>query len=810
MLLENSPFDAPIQLQQQQHTAMTTIPDSRAQAGALDIRVEDFLDDKLQSTTDLENLDSLIANVEVQRSQLQTQLDNAIKQLDEARRTAGDRQSSLAQRIQDFQDLQHSIDIRVKIAAASDAPNQAIARLQQPMKKLQTIELAQKYLRLLQDVDELRSEARSHLPGSPKAALEPYSKLKKLSRRLDELSGPADDAAVHLVNHVRGVADALWDEMKKTMSGELEAVLSKRSWPMVDPSSEMDDEWLACFEKLLDLQIPEVILSNSTVSLLPFDVMARIFVSEFRFHFLSDKPTSKPDAIGSHCFPWFLATIEKWEDFFRDNLGFTLATKLRDTPAEGSLVYIDPVCAFVTSLLPVMREKVQLVVKDTAKNPAILSSFMGQLMAFDETIRSKFNYDGGDAEQGWPGLATEILQDWFEPWFQAEKEFALERFQAIMATPDARNIDYDYAATGKTKPTFGAVRVTDLLRSITTQYQRVRTFRHKIRFLIGIQLDILDEFHDRLRGSLEAYQALTSTVGRTLHGVTKEQLAALEGTGSLESLCKVYGSADHIVNTLKEWGNEEFFVVLWDQLQGRATKEGETSRMSGEMSYEEVKDRTSAAVGSEGDDGVLFDETIAAYSLRRKTALDFLVSALADSHYKAFRAYSTRTQWTTISENGSEIDPSQLAVTPELDEPLRILKRNFDFLLKAIGTAAFRRTWRSALDKLQDLLWGEVLMRQSFTAFGAAQFTRDLDAIFSLVKRYIPNGVGSLGSLVDALKLLSLPAEPEQGALSLKDATDRVFTDNAEAKKVLEELDIDTLTPANARHILQRRVENKE
>lgn len=690
MLLENSPFDAPIQLQQQQHTAMTTIPDSRAQAGALDIRVEDFLDDKLQSTTDLENLDSLIANVEVQRSQLQTQLDNAIKQLDEARRTAGNRQSSLAQRIQDFQDLQHSIDIRVKIAAASDAPNQAIARLQQPMKKLQTIELAQKYLRLLQDVDELRSEARSHLPGSPKAALEPYSKLKKLSRRLDELSGPADDAAVHLINHVRGVADALWDEMRKTMSGELEAVLSKRSWPMVDPSSEMDEEWLACFEKLLDLQIPEVILSNSTVSLLPFDVMARIFVSEFRFHFLSDKPTSKPDAIGSHCFPWFLATIEKWEDFFRDNLGFTLATKLRDTPAEGSLVYIDPVCAFVTSLLPVMREKVQLVVKDTAKNPAILSSFMGQLMAFDETIRSKFNYDGGDAEQGWPGLATEILQDWFEPWFQAEKEFALERFQAIMATPDARNIDYDYAATGKTKPTFGAVRVTDLLRSITTQYQRVRTFRHKIRFLIGIQLDILDEFHDRLRGSLEAYQALTSTVGRTLHGVTKEQLAALEGTGSLESLCKVYGSADHIVNTLKEWGNEEFFVVLWDQLQGRATKEGETSRMSGEMSYEEVKDRTSAAVGSEGDDGVLFDETIAAYSLRRKTALDFLVSALADSHYKAFRAYSTRTQWTTISENGSEskhfsmqarlssyanyaaVDPSQLAVTPELDEPLRV------------------------------------------------------------------------------------------------------------------------------------------
>ncbi|KXH29708.1 RINT-1 family protein [Colletotrichum nymphaeae SA-01] len=789
---------------------MSTTFGDRAQAGALDIRVEDFLDDKLQSTTDLENLDSLIANVEIQRSQLQNQLDNAIKQLDEARQTAGDRQSSLAQRIQDFQELQHSIDIRVKIAAASDAPNQAIARLQQPMKKLQTIEIAQKYLTLLQDVENLRTEARSHLHDSPKAALEPYSKLKQLSRRLEELSGPADDAAVHLVNHVRSVADALWDEMKKTMSSELETVLSKRSWPMVEPSSEMDDEWLACFEKLLDLQIPEVILSKATVSLLSFDVMSRIFISEFRFHFLSDKPTSKPDAIGSHCFPWFLATIEKWEDFYRDNLGYLLAAKFRDTSAGNSLVYVDPVCAFITSMLPVMREKVQNVVAETAKNPAFLSSFMGQLMTFDESIRTKFNYDGGDPDQGWPGLATEVLEQWFEPWFQAEKEFALERFQVIMDSSDARNIDYDYAVTGKTKPTFGAVRVTDLLRSITAQYERVRAFKHKIRFLIGIQLDILDEFHDRLRGSLEAYQALTSTVGRTLHGVTKEQLAALEGTGSFESLCKVYGSADHIVNTLKDWGNEEFFVTLWDQLQGRATKEGETSRMSGEMSYEEVKDRTSAAVGSEANDGVLFDETIAAYSLRRKTAQEFLVNALADSHYKAFRAYATRTHWTTISDSGSEIDPSQLAVTPELDEPLRILKRNFDFLLKAIGTAAFRRTWRSALDKLQDLLWGEVLMRQSFTAFGAAQFTRDVNAIFSLVERYIQNGVGSLGSLFDALKLLNLPNEPQEGTLSLKDATDRVFTDNTEAKKLLEELDIDTLTPANARHILQRRVENKE
>ncbi len=74
----------------------------------------------------------------------------------------------------------------------------------------------------------------------------------------------------------------------------------------------------------------------------------------------------------------------------------------------------------------------------------------------------------------------------------------------IMDTPDARNIDYEYAGAGRTKPTFGAVRVTDLLRSVTNQYDRLRKFSYKLRFLLDIQITILDEYHSRLRGSLES------------------------------------------------------------------------------------------------------------------------------------------------------------------------------------------------------------------------------------------------------------------------------------------------------------------
>ena len=90
------------------------------------------------------------------------------------------------------------------------------------------------------------------------------------------------------------------------------------------------------------------------------------------------------------------------------------------------------------------------------------------------------------------------------------------------------------------------------------------------------------------------------------------------------------------------------------------------------MSYDHVRDRTSSCVGSEEDGGVLFDETISAYSMRRKRAQEFLVSAVNDSHHRAFRPYLQRAQWTTISDDPSAADAYQLAITAELDEPLKV------------------------------------------------------------------------------------------------------------------------------------------
>ncbi|KKA26986.1 hypothetical protein TD95_000520 [Thielaviopsis punctulata] len=757
-----------------------------AELSSIDTRIADYLDDKLQSYDDFESLTELLATVEEQRNQLQEQLDTTIADLDRARAVQEFSNANLDIKINEFRVLQKSVDERVATATTAAAPTEAIQRLQEPLRKIQAVELAQSYLELLQDAHELKKLALEKVAEDPKGALAPYGELKALAEKVRLLHGTADEAAIHLLGYIETMATELWAEMKATIASQLEAILTARKWPMVDPESEIDDEWLICIDKVLDLQSVEIHDSSTTVSLLPFDVMAKVFISEFKYHFMSDKPTSAAQATTAHCFPWFLATIERWEDFFRNNLGHLMAAKVKDTPTAQNMAYVDPGCALVRAMLPIMKEKVMAVLNEAGDNPAFLSSFIVALMDLDDSIRTKFSYDDGSLG-GWAGLTTEILERWFDSWFTAEKRFAMERLKAILEAPDSKTIDYDYGGAGKTKPAKASIKVTDLLRNITGQYRRLRKFNHKIKFLIGIQLDIMDEYHDYLRSGLELYKVVTSTVGRTLHGVSKEQAAALEGTGGMESLCKVYGSCDHIISTLKDWSNEEFFVALWYELQSRS-KQGNHTRVTSTISVEQVKDRVSNAVESESQEGALFDETITAFGKRLTEALEMLVSAVADSHAKALRVYTGSLQWTTL-----------------------IMARNLDFLIKILGTAPLRRVWRESLSRLQGLLWSEVLMRQNFTAFGAMQFSRDVEAISSLVERYIPGASRAMGSLIEGTRLLSLPVEAaEGGGPTLKSITDSVFTDNNVAKQTLMTLGMGDLSPANARNILERRVENQE
>jgi RAD50-interacting protein 1 len=69
-------------------------------------------------------------------------------------------------------------------------------------------------------------------------------------------------------------------------------------------------------------------------------------------------------------------------------------------------------------------------------------------------------------------------------------------------------------------------------------------------------VSIFDRFHEWLHSSLEAYQTMTSSLGRTVQGISKEEQAKLQGVDGLERLCRVYGSADFLERAMRNWGDD--------------------------------------------------------------------------------------------------------------------------------------------------------------------------------------------------------------------------------------------------------------
>jgi hypothetical protein len=94
------------------------------------------------------------------------------------------------------------------------------------------------------------------------------------------------------------------------------------------------------------------------------------------------------------------------------------------------------------------------------------------------------------------------------------------------------------------------------LISITDRYRPLTSFTQKLRFLIDIQVNVFDKLEERLRGNLEAYLTLTTSLGRAMGGVSKEEQDRLLGVEGLERLCKTYGSADYLERAMRDWSDD--------------------------------------------------------------------------------------------------------------------------------------------------------------------------------------------------------------------------------------------------------------
>jgi len=121
-----------------------------------DGRVHDFLDDKLQTAGDLDSLDALLANITAQHGLLKQQLDDAQRDLHDAKHTQHEHHAQLQAQATAFRREQHDIDRRLMVITASETSDDAVPRFEAVLGALQRLDVASGYLQLLGDVDELR------------------------------------------------------------------------------------------------------------------------------------------------------------------------------------------------------------------------------------------------------------------------------------------------------------------------------------------------------------------------------------------------------------------------------------------------------------------------------------------------------------------------------------------------------------------------------------------------------------------------------------------------------------------------------
>ena len=317
---------------------------------------------------------------------------------------------------------------------------------------------------------------------------------------------------------------------------------------------------------------------------------------------------------------------------------------------------------------------------------------------------------------------------------------------------------------------------------------------------------------------------MNSSIARTVHGVSKEEQARLQGLGGLESLCRVYGSAEYLEKKMRDWNDDVFFLDLYDEMQSRTRRNaGSGERLAGDMSTEDIAGRTSSAVGLKDDSGALFVETADHYRRLRVRTEALLQDMLIHDIRESLRPYGRISSWSTLTSESAT--SSSLGITAELAPAIEQLSSYLSFLSKVLAEAPLHRISQHVLLCIQSFLWDNILMRNRFAASGAAQFARDMSWIWETLDRYLGVGQGETGmeKLSEAVSLLTIPVSSDQESprspgqlqdvgdnpdgLNIWQVESRIFASNESAREVLEELGLDILTESEARNVLGRRVE---
>ena len=143
----------------------------------------------------------------------------------------------------------------------------------------------------------------------------------------------------------------------------------------------------------------------------------------------------------------------------------------------------------------------------------------------------------------------------------------MDQYNEIITSRDAWSIIDDESASSDSqsstvdfRPTVSAHRLKLLVEQVTDRYSPLQQFSQRLRFLVNVQLPLIESYYDRLSASLDAFESLSLAFVRavpgTLGGERRDGGRLTNGTEGLTRLCKALVSAKLIQSALETWGED--------------------------------------------------------------------------------------------------------------------------------------------------------------------------------------------------------------------------------------------------------------
>lgn len=553
--------------------------------------------------------------------------------------------------------------------------------------------------------------AEQEIADGSKDGLDLYNELLPDEKALKVFAGSSVPIVAALaIQGLEKFERSIRAKLQTDYAQKLRGCLERANWPKQESKATLssDPEFSKLVHTLMSIEPPIEIANKEPSPLVVFDLLAEPLNVRFQFHFEGSRDTNRDDR-PEWAFNHFLSVIDENYDFLAGSVQ-TIISRVGNRSA---------VHEFISATLPPVRRKLRSMFPNVMHSPPLLSHLIYETVTFDDQLSERYYFTpyGRDT---WRGVAGDLLSNssWFEAWLNSEKVASFERYTEIIESKDAFNIDWESVEQSETKPTKSAINLKDLIEGVTERYSPLRSAYQRLRFLLNIQIELLDKYYSRLKDSIDAFDSMASSSLVRSIGGGPDTTSVVTGINGLERLCRIYGSLDYISQALQAWGQDLFFLEIWEDISKR------TSRLDSKVK-QAVSDTSANVPTSESQEGTLFDETVTSYEALKKRVQLTINSVLKKEMRSSLQDYVRSSQWKP------EQAPASGQVSSRLAHPVKTLSADLSFLAKFYSPIDFVPVCRQFTADISRYLWDYVLNANQFNAFGAVQLSNDISELWT-------------------------------------------------------------------------------